>query len=476
MEIENTQLFTEIKQIIDEGPKPVNYYYTCTFVIDDKKFQPLKVLDMAIKRDYINGFGDEKTITLSIPNGLWAKVIYPNLHILDIVLIKTPIYEVSEVTEEDQDIQEIRYTAVIINETAPTTVGANVQRLSIAALDTTGFTDVSFQLVDKGVEVLSMVSCGMILRRTKTFEAIQVILSKESKVAKTITGPAVKTISVVKGDNDKEREHIIIPHGTKLLDVPAYIQRECGGVYESGINLYFQDKGWYVYPLYNVKRFRKEKKKLVILKVPKQRFTSIERTYRKEGDIIYCIGTSDSDFTDQTFINTRNAGDGVRLGEARQVLREIVEKKGNKAIYAEEGNNHEFVFEKKNNVPRYRKHYNIQLSSNYLNSNLYVEKSKLDMANGAMYEMDWENSDPDLLYPGMPVKIIYLDKDEFKEIYGVLSYVLGVTQLKGQAITSKRHTTTTKLIVFCSSVTKVEKTYDDTDNATINNWEEYEMG
>lgn len=476
MEIENTQLYLEIKQIIDEGPKPVNYYYTCNFIVEDKKYQPLKVLSMSIKRDYINGYGDDKIITVSIPNGLWAKVIYPNLHILDIVLIKTPIYEVSEITEEDKQIEEVRYTAIPVTETSPTAVGAGIQRLSIAALDTTGYMDIDFQLVDKGIEVLSMVSSGMILRRCKTFEAIQAILAKESKVAKTITGPAVKKISVVKGDNEVEREHIIIPHGTKLIDIPSYIQRECGGVYESGINSYFQDKGWYVYPLYNVKRFNKEKKKLVILKVPKQRFTSIERTYRVEGDIIYGIGTSDSDFTDQTFINTRNAGDGIRLGDSRQILRDIVEKKGNKAIYAEDGNNHEFVFEKKKDLPKYRKHYNIQLSANYLNSNLYVEKSKLDMANGAMYEMDWENSNPDLLYPGMPVKIIYLDKDEFKEIFGVLSYVLGVTQLKGQAITSKRHTTTTKIVVFCSSITKVEQTYDDIDNATIKNWEEYEMG
>ena len=87
MEIENTQLYLEIKQIIDEGPKPVSYYYTCNFVVEDKKYQPLKVLGISVKRDYINGFGDEKIITLSISNGLWAKVLYPNLHILDIVLI-----------------------------------------------------------------------------------------------------------------------------------------------------------------------------------------------------------------------------------------------------------------------------------------------------------------------------------------------------------------------------------------------------
>jgi hypothetical protein len=474
MEIEETQLFKEIKTVIDEGPKPVNYLYRCLFIIDDKKYEPLKTIALNLKRDYFNGFSDELFTTVAIPNGLWAKVIYPNLHILDIIVLKIPILETAEEVEEEAEIEEKRYTAIPVTQISPSLTGQNVQRMSIAALDTTGFSEIEFQLIDKGAEALSMVTTGGVWRRTKTYKAIQGILAKESERAKTLTGPAVETIDVLEGTNEADREHIYIPQGTKLIDVPAYIHRECGGVYSTGINAYYQNKGWYVYPLYDITRYPEVDKKVTILKVPKTRFTNIERTYREDGDILYILGTNDSDFIDETFIHSRNSGDGIRYGDSRKVLRDIVEKKDNKAIIERKEVNHEFIFKNKDDLPDYRKQLNVHLSNDYLTANPFVQTSKIAMANGAMYEIDWENSNPDLLKPGMLIRIIYLDKDTFKELYGVLSAVFSVTQLRTPGLTAKRHITITKLVIFCSSITTQELEYDEIDEGVIQSWEKYE--
>lgn len=475
MEIEDTALYQEIKSIIDEGPKPISFYYKAFFFIDDKKYEPLKVIDLTAEQDYHNSYAEKKFVTLSIPMGLWAKVIYPNLHILDITIIKTPIQEIAEYDSPAEDIEETRYTASPVPESMPNLVANNLSRMSVAALDTMNFFNVQFQLVDKGYEALSMVTVGTNFRRIETQKAIQGLLSKESTKAKTITGKAVKFVDVIKAHNEEEREHICLPQGLKLLDSPAYIQHNCGGVYNSGINTYYQYKCLFVYPIFDTTRYDKAPKKLTIMKVPKQRFTDIERTYREEGDIIYILGTNESAFKDNTFNQSRNNGDGIRYGDSRFIMRDIVEVKDNKAKIERKDINSEYIYKDKKDQPKYRQQLNVQISSDRLNSNNFVQRSKLTGANGSLYTLDWENSNPDLLFPGMMVKVIYLNKEEFVEIYGVLAYSLTSVQMKGQGLNSKRHITNTKLVIFTTSITAQEQTYDEIDESVIKSWENYEM-
>lgn len=474
MEIEQTPLFQEIKQIIDEGPKPVNYSYKIKIHAGDKEFEAIKVVDIDFKKDFHNGYADETTVKLVIPLGLWAKVIYPVLHILDMTIIKTPIKEVSDATELDEDIVSERLTAVPISDNLPVITGKNLDRLSIQALDLKDIYTIEFQLFDKSIEKLRMVTVGGIFRRANSEKVIKAILAKESGKIKTSTGRAVETVDVVKPNNEEDREHFLIPHGTRLLDVPKYIQERCGGVYNTGINCYYQSKGLFVYPLYNVNRYQKAPKKMTIMKVPKQRYTGIERSYREDGDILYVIGTSDSDFTDDTYANTLNQGDGMRFADSRRFLRDIVEKKDNKAFIERGKVNHEFVYSDKKDRPDNKRIQNVHLSSENINSNPFMQRSKLAFTNGSIYEFDWENSDPSILIPGMMVRILYLSKNEMKELFGVLLLAHSSVQLRGSGLTASRHITNTKLIIFANSIIKQDnEPQDKVDEAAITTWMDY---
>ena len=474
MDIEKTPLFQEIKQIIDEGPKPVNYFYKFKIHAGDKEFETIKVVDLDFKKDYHNGYADEITVKAVIPLGLWAKVIYPVLHILDITVIKTPIKEVSDSTQPDEDIVAERFTAVPIGD-YPVVSGKNIDNMSIQALDLQNIFTIEFQLIDKSIEKLRMVTFGGIFRRATPEDVIKGVLAKESGKIKTINGAAIKTVDMVPANNEEKREHFLIPHGTRIIDIPKYVQERCGGVYTCGINCYYQSKGWFVYPLYNVQRYNQAPKKMTIMKVPKQRYTGIERTYREDGNILYVIGTSDSNFDDSSYVNTLNQGDGLRFADSRRFLRDIVEKKDNKAIIERDKVNHEFVFSKKSDRPDNKRNQNVHLSSENINSNPFMQWSKLAYTNGSNYEFDWENSDPNILIPGMMVRILYMNKLEMKELNGVLLLAHNSVQLRGSGLTATRHITNTKLIIFANSIIKQDnEPQDESDEAAINNWLDYE--
>lgn len=474
MEIEKTPLFQEIKQIIDEGPKPVNYTYKVKIHVDDKEFEAIKLVDIDFKKDFHNGYADETIVKLIIPMGLWAKVIYPALHILDISIIKTPINEISDSINQDQEIITQRFTAVPITEGLPVITGKNLDNLSMQALDLRDIYAIDFQLFDKSIEKLRMVTVGGIFRRTNPEDVIKGVLAKESGKVKISTGKAVEAIDMVKANNEEKREHILVPHGTRIMDLAHFVHNKCGGVYNTGINCYFQDKTWFVYPLYNVQRYQKAVKKMTIMKVPKQRYTGIERTYREDGDILYIIGTSDSSFTDETHANTLKQGDGLRFADSRRFLRDIVEKKDNKAIIERGKVNHEFVYSDKKDRPDNKRIQNVVLSSEFINSNPFVQRSKLAFTNGSIYEFDWENSDPTLLIPGMMVRILYMNKSEMKELFGVLLLAHSSVQLRGAGLTATRHITNTKLIIFSNSIIEQDnEPQDETDAAEIINWMDY---
>ena len=475
MEIEETALYKEIITIIDEGPKPISFYLKCFFIVDEQRFEPLKIIDITTEQDYHNGYVENKFITLAIPMGLWVKVLYPKLNILDISILRIPLEEISENELQDNEIEEIRYTAVPVQESVPNLTGNNLSRMSIAALDTMNFFNIKFQLVDKGYEALSMITVGGIFRRVEPYKVVQGLLSKETKKTKTISGKAVEFVDVIDGHNTDITEHVQLPQGLKLLDVADYIQANCNGIYNSGINTYYQYKCLFVYPIFDTTRYDKVPKKLTIMKVPKQRFTDIERTYKEDGDIIYILGTNDTDFVDNTFTQSRNGGDGIRYGDSRFIMRNVVQVQDNKAIIERKDINSEYIYKDKSDLPNYRKQLNVQISSDRLNSNNFVQRSRLTGSNGALYHIDWENSNPDLLFPGMMVKIIYLDKDDFKEMYGVLSYSLTTVQLKGQGLNSKRHITNTRMVIFTTTISEQEQNYDEGDQEIITAWENYKM-
>lgn len=482
MEIDQLPLFQEIKQIIDEGPKPISFGWVAKIHAMDKEFEAIQFIDLDFKKDYVNNFSDEIMLRLLIPYGLWGKVIYPNRTKLEITLIRKPLEEVSDEVDSEKKIESLRFTAVpLITDSLPIPTGKEINTLSLAEMDRVNVFAIDFQLFDKSIERLRLVTVGGIFRRVSASDVIKSVLATESSKVKIQTGKTFEGVDIIEPDNKEKREHVLVPYGTKLHDIAELMQHKVGGVYSTGINCYFHNKFWFVYPLFNTARLDKAKKTAVIMKVPKTRYTGIERTYRQDGDTLYILGTSQSDFTDDAGTNFMQDGNAVRFADSRRFLRDIIKKGDNKAKISRKKVNHEFAFQKNKEDVREDELQNIQLSNARINSNPFSERSSLSSKYGAFYIFEWENAEPSLLFPGMMIKIHFLDKDVMKELHGVLLFAHSSIQMKGRGLTSNRHITSVSMTIFANKPpgsAKEEPAEDqgeeDEDSKETDNWTKYE--
>jgi hypothetical protein len=227
-----------------------------------------------------------------------------------------------------------------------------------------------------------------------------------------------------------------------LLDVPNYIQDNCGGVYNSSLNCFCIGDKIFVYPIYQTDRFEDEKKTLTVIKLPKEFMPQVERTFRKDGEALFVLGLSDSLYKDISFAKKLNEGNGVRHADSRKFLNKFVENKDNKTKVKRKENNSEYKSEDLLDQDF------VTLSNKKINSNPFRERSKLAVRSGGTYTFQWPNSQPELLYPGMPARVLYEEDGEIMELRGVILTDHTSVAMIGQGLASDKHGTTTVINLF----------------------------
>jgi hypothetical protein len=443
MEIEESSLYREILAIIRGGAKPVHYLWTAQIHIGNDTYIPLKVLSIDFRCDYELNYADEVMLMLALPGGMYAKRIYPNQSKLEITLFRSPIGEVSTSGDDEVQPQSERYTATLIDRGNPGVEGNGGNTPTEAILDLTTIHNIEFQLVNKSLEQLRMVSVGGIYRYTDVETVIRAVLTKESRKTQVEEVRKVKGVDMVPATNNVQRDHIVLPQGLQLVKVPEYIHQKCGGVYSAGMGYYLQGDFWYVYPCYDTTRFNQAERTLTVINVPKNKFPGIERTYRQDGKNLVVLATGEVRLADDSDAAQLNDGNGVRFADASKMMEGYVTVKDNKVAAARGANVSEFVSSQRPNGMQ-----NVQLSSNPINANPHAEMSKLARREGSYLQMVWENSLPNLVYPGMMTKVLYLDEENIKEIYGVVLKVHHYVGLQGEGMTASRHVNNTMLAIF----------------------------
>lgn len=447
MDIENSSIYNEVLQITEGGEKAISYYWEAEVHTGDVTTKLLKVTTIRTFRDYEKNFSDEVMLEVAVPLGVYAKVVYPMRNALEVTLYRRPLSEVGDTVMEDEDSNTQRYKAVLVLDGLPPVEGTELGQLDQFSLDLQDILKINFQLFGRTLEKLRIVTVGGIFRKTKAEDVITSILSTESLKIQVIGEKAIDGVDMVPAVNKESREHIVIPQGTKLISVPTYVQEKCGGVYPTGIGTYLQDRIWYVYPLFDTTRLKKVERSLTLIKVPKNRFSSIERTYREEGGSVFVIGTDQTNFKDDGNTEFMNRGNGVRLADADQFMGLIAKVLDNKAVISRGKINSEFVITEKEDNSN-----NTQRSVDKISANSFNDYSRLSARQGGIYQFVWENSLPTLLFPGMMVRVLYLSGDNIVELNGVLLCVETLTQLAGIGLTSSRHVSTTLLSVFVNRV------------------------
>jgi hypothetical protein len=445
MEFEQSALMFEVNQILADGPKPVQNNLSAQILVNTTgvTVNPMKILSVDLKRNYLDSYSDELIVEMMIPAGQYAKLIYPYKNNLDISLTYTPLNETGDTTNTSRSPQSETYTATLIDTGSPALEQNGFNAPTQYNLDMTNMTSVKFQLVNKALEQMRMIDVGQNFRGATVDDAIKTVLTLASQTT-TVNGQrTVQGVTMAKSANQTPRENIMIPHGVKLVDVPQYIQKHCGGVYAAAMGYYLQGNQWHVYPALDTTKFNQSQNTLTIINLPQNKFTNVERTYRQSGGNLVVLATGNVKFRDPSNQHQLNMGNGIRFSDATKFMGNFALLGDNKALVSRGDNNNEFI-----GVQRPNGNNKVHRSSNPINANSLEEYSKLARAMGSTITLEWQHSNPDLITPGLAVQILYLDEDQIQTLTGIVVGAHHYTHQMGQGFAVMRYGTSTALSIF----------------------------
>jgi hypothetical protein len=449
MDIMQSALGLEIDEIRNSANK-VTFHYRAQIHANGLNLDTLKLISIDTTQDFDKKFADETVVKIMLGAGAYSYKVYPFIDNLEITIFREPRGEVGEAPVNGDRVSSQRFRATLLNPAAPMIQGNSMNQPSEDALDLTNLLELDFQLQDKAIEQLRLKSTGTIFRDQKVEDIIRFVLTKESKDVDVDSKDVPLGVELVKPGNDKKYDHIVIPQGIRSVDVPQYLHDKYG-VYPTGFCYYLFNKTWYVFPPFDNTRFDQSQKTMTIIRVPENRMPNVERTFRRDGNNIVAIATGKLNLENDSEKVLLNQGNGIRFTDANLVMGEFVDTRDNVALSSRGKANNEFT-----TLERPTGINNVQMSPNRISANKMLEYSRLAQRDGVLVQLSWENSDPYSLFPGMQIKLLYLEEATIREIYGTLVFAHHYTRINGIGVTTGRHSTTTNLAIFAKRKVKVD--------------------
>lgn len=402
----------EIKRITESGPKPVGYKYRLLINANGKTIEPFRLVNIDIIRDYFENYSDEIIAEFFIGAGTLHGDLIPNKDILTATLIKQQLKGISGEPDNNNPIQSFTYKASLIEGPSDQVQTATPDNLSKAGSDMGTPITVYLQLRERVVDALAKAFTGGIYYDEIPANVLRLMLGNESYLA----GGDVRGVDLVPPSNTTPQKQLIIPQRVPVVDLPAYFQKHLGGVYSTGMGWYLQRGLWYLYPLADLTRFNKPHKSLTIINVAESKMPQIDRSYRETANqvIILCTGKVKSfDNSEATQINV---GNGTRYTKAENVSGDFGSYlKNNTYRISRAKNNSEYY-----SMARRDGMQKAMVSEQVLITNPFEEMAQIALRECTYVMLEWQRSKEDLIYPGMPAKMVYQDNGEAKEIYGVV--------------------------------------------------------
>lgn len=421
MALDDTALDDEISGILKGPPTPVFADWTLMLITPDgDEVFPVKLLSIDINRDYLNNYADLTIVDAVFPLGVFQNFLLKNREDLKAELVRFPKAWREEVTEplpspDDEGPIVYMYRAVLLEEKDFTEVVAGVNNQTQAEMDLRDVIRIEIQLLHPALEEIQKMEIGGIYRDEVPLLVSRYILTHLSDQLELPEEERIWGVDMVEPDNEEEYEHVILPQGTKPWDAPRLIQRDWGGCYNTGIGCYLQDHLWYLWPQFNTKRFDITEKTLTVFNIPPWRYRQVEKTWRLTDRQLIILATGDKDHIDNAHHTQLNEGSGERFTHGDRITAGFGETHDNRFTMERKKNNSEYVAVEKEG------YLMVGVSDHNVSNNSFAHVSQFAPRKGTFVHLTWEYSRHELIYPGMPLKYVFLDNvDELIELEGVV--------------------------------------------------------
>ena len=454
--IEQTTLMTDILSVTGLKDNRTRWVYiSATLHTKDEDVPIPKVyFRQSIFRyaEETSGFG---VITLTIGRGDFLFRIYPYRSNLEIT-VKTKFLFTSGEEDESKTYTE-RFKAVYSTGFNPSPQMDNDSNRKIEELNTQGNIDLEFELQERFEEAYRIVTVDGAYIEQTTQTLLEATAPYRLNLVKPDNKPVVEAFYVVEPHNKRPYKNLIVPRGLLVRDFPGWLQEKGQGVYNQGIGNFIQtwnDKPtWFVYPLYDPKRFDEEDvEKLVIYFAPQDRFMGIEYTHRTEGKVTYIVTTTTPPSSDNGNNSDLDRGIGFRHSSVEAMMTKPADL--TKGVIAD--------FRKTNTEVIHNDRPDQLNFSRVVGSkhNTFLETSRVLKNQTNHIDITWDYGDPNLIYPGMPCKCVFMNQGVYEEKFGTVVSKYAVTKLIGNPMTSTSYRLDIELKLVIEQLNRIQGPVD----------------
>lgn len=442
-----SSLGREIQSILYNIEPNTTYRWVVELHIDDVNFTTMKVLNVDYDENPETNIAPSITVRFAMEGGTYYKRILPNDSRLEATIYKYTLINDSSEINFEIPVEYERYTATIFNKHDANKAINLTDAVSEELLNVSDLVEVQLQLLNKAIEQLRIMPIGGVYRKCTAEDLLVTCIQNAYRHLDVEEERLPIGVDINGVSNTEIQETFVIPHGTRLMDLPDYIQNEVGGVYNSGMGSFIKGEFWYIYPKYNTVRFGETQRTLTIIRVPPNKLPSSERTYRVTNDTIMILCTAEGDKYDLSEIEQLNSGNGTRFASASHFLELFNTTEDNRTTASRGARVNEFLGQYRstdiNHAP---------VSSDRITANPYKHLANITKRQGNIISLVWENSDMDLILPGMLVKILTLEDEEVVEYSGVLLRSYHGVSLRGKGLTGRTYITRTVFNIFVDAL------------------------
>jgi len=419
------------------------------FIIHTPKTDLLvdKPFSVEIYTDYNSRVAPEINISFAMPMGDFIKDIYPYRNNLEVTLKKY-----------DTNTSSVGKYKLVLSDIDETIISKMSSSRTRNQLNTDGYTRCKGQCISLVVEALNLSSVCGIYRDNTCTDVIKAVF-KEALSDIKIGGkqPPVNISVRVAHVKDGHYDHIMIPPGTRVLDVPSLLQNGDYGVYAGNIGTFIDkytqranftpyaktktlDVLW-VYPLYNYARPPgSTERKLVIYSSDSAIYGFNENTYRVTSSSVEVITGVDAKVVSQGDNQFINGASGFLSIDSNKVLSTGYNKESVKISKPKvESKPKDLV---KDNLFKIRSDSIMYKHYMKPSDNVQKQASEILYKNGIILQFTWNYSETNLLHPGMLVTYNYTN------VHGDKVLARGVLQSHYTFYKNDDKTVTTMLNVF----------------------------
>lgn len=436
MEIESSSLWREVQAIISSGQGDNHWAIDVVLHAVNQKsnVKVMKILELDRLRDFTGRYTDAIVLRLAMFKGDYAYQVFPFRDNLEATLIFTPLTETGQ-PDTRRLTKTVRYNAILRNEENLLLKTDSNYVPTQEVMNREGPYGVVLQLQDKAVSLLEKYLVGTTFKSGTTVEqALQVMYYTASNTALSPIKQLVDGVDVVTPNNTQPQEHIILPQGTRLVDVAGYIQDVSYGIYNAGIGSYYANKHWYIYPLYDTTRIKNTKRIVTIINIPENKLPGIERTYRQNGSNLVILATGNTNFADSKKATQLNEGTGVRFADANAVMsKSAVTTQKNLAVLQSNQIMNQVTLDEPTDGRSFAPLADVKFTSNKCR-----ELSKLAKRSGFVASLTWEHSMAELIEPGTVAKLLYIAGETVRQVNATILAIHETSGVLGDGVATKR--------------------------------------